>query len=76
MNKDESMIEYVKDRPGHDRRYAIDWSKINKELGWQPKYEFETALQDTVKWYTENQDWWKKIKSGEYLQYYKQQYNK
>lgn len=62
MGKDESAIEYVKDRPGHDRRYAIDWSKINKELGWKPEHEFDTALQQTVDWYVKNQDWWRKIK--------------
>lgn len=62
MGKDESFIEYVKDRPGHDRRYAIDWSKINRELGWQPKYSFDEALKKTVNWYIKNQSWWKKIK--------------
>jgi dTDP-glucose 4,6-dehydratase len=74
MGKDESMIEFVKDRPGHDRRYAIDWSKIKKELGWQPKYDFDTALKMTIDWYIKNQDWWKIIKNGSYLQYYKLQY--
>jgi dTDP-glucose 4,6-dehydratase len=74
MGKDESMIEFVKDRPGHDRRYAIDWSKIKKELGWQPKYDFDTALKMTIDWYIKNQDWWKRIKNGSYLQYYKLQY--
>lgn len=62
MGKDESAIEYVKERPGHDRRYAIDWTKINKELGWSPKHSFDEALEVTVKWYTDNQEWWKKIK--------------
>lgn len=62
MNKDESVIESVKDRPGHDRRYAIDWSTINRELGWSPTYDFDQALKLTVKWYIENQEWWKKIK--------------
>jgi dTDP-glucose 4,6-dehydratase len=74
MGKDESMIEFVKDRPGHDRRYAIDWSKIKKELGWKPKYNFDTALKMTIDWYIKNQDWWKKIKKKEYLSYYKLQY--
>jgi dTDP-glucose 4,6-dehydratase len=74
MGKDESMIEFVKDRPGHDRRYAIDWSKIKKELGWKPKYNFDTALKMTIDWYIKNQDWWKKIKTKEYLSYYKLQY--
>ncbi|MFN4212391.1 MAG: dTDP-glucose 4,6-dehydratase [Microgenomates group bacterium] len=62
MGKDESYIEFVADRPGHDRRYAIDWSKINKELGWQPKHNFDIALEKTIKWYIENENWWKKLK--------------
>jgi dTDP-glucose 4,6-dehydratase len=62
MNKDESVIEFVKDRPGHDRRYAIDWSTINKELGWSPKNNFDEYLRLTIDWYKNNQDWWKKIK--------------
>lgn len=74
MGKNEDVIEYVKDRPGHDRRYAIDWSTIEKELGWKPQYDFDSALQKTVDWYTNNQDWWKHVKSGEYQAYYKKQY--
>ncbi len=62
LGKDESFIEFVKDRPGHDRRYAIDWSKANKELGFKPAYDLETALEKTVHWYQENIDWWRKIK--------------
>src|SRR3989339_1881079 len=62
MGKDETEIEFVKDRPGHDRRYAINWSRINKELGWQPEHNFEEYLNITVDWYLENQNWWKKIK--------------
>ncbi len=76
MGMDIDCIEYVKDRPGHDRRYAIDWSKIKRELGWSPKQNFDKALEITVKWYKDNKDWWEKIKSGEYLKYYKKQYNK
>lgn len=76
MGKDESFIEFVKDRPGHDRRYAIDWSKINKELGWKPEVDFDTGLKLTVEWYLKNQEWWRKIKSGEYKKYYKIQYLK
>jgi dTDP-glucose 4,6-dehydratase len=76
MGKDESYIEYVKDRPGHDRRYAIDWSKINRKLGWKPEVDFDTGLKLTVDWYLKNQDWWKKIKSGEYQKYYEKQYQK
>lgn len=58
---DDSYIEFVKDRPGHDRRYAIDWSKIRNELGWQPEFNFETYLEKTVKWYKENAWWWKPL---------------
>ena len=76
MGKDESYIEYVKDRPGHDRRYAIDWSKIHRELSWKPEVDFDTGLKLTVDWYLKNQDWWKKIKSGEYQKYYQKQYQK
>jgi len=74
LGKDDSFIEYVKDRPGHDRRYAIDASKIKKELSWQPKYNFDQALTATVKWYQDNQDWWKKLKDKGFEEYYKKQY--
>src|SRR3989338_1069274 len=70
MDKDANQIEYVKDRPGHDRRYAIDWSKIRHELGWKPVYDFNEALKLTIDWYKNNEIWWKKIKSGEYNDYY------
>ncbi len=76
IGKDESQIEFLKDRPGHDRKYSVDWSKINKELGWHPKHDFDEALKLTVEWYVKNQEWWKKIKTGEYLNYYKRQYNR
>lgn len=76
LGKDESMIEYVKDRPGHDRRYAVDWSKTKNELGWEPQYSFEEWLEKTVTWYKENRSWWEHIKSGEYKEYYAQQYGK
>ena len=62
MGKDETQIEYVKDRPGHDRRYAVDWSRINQELGWKPEHNFDEYLRITVDWYKNNQEWWKKIK--------------
>ena len=75
MGKDESMIEYVKDRPGHDRRYAIDFSKIKNELGWEPLHSFDEWLELTVKWYQENESWWKDVKSGDYKSYYEKQYN-
>jgi len=76
MGQDEQMIEFVKDRPGHDRRYAIDYSKAEKELGYEPQADFETYLEKTVKWYQENQDWWQRVKKGEYLNYYERQYLK
>jgi len=74
MGKDESFIEYVKDRPGHDRRYAVDWSKIQNELGWKPLHDFDEYLSKTVQWYKENEKWWKDVKTGEYKKYYKEQY--
>ncbi|MDI6724017.1 MAG: dTDP-glucose 4,6-dehydratase [Methanobacterium sp.] len=74
LGKSESLIKYVKDRPGHDRRYAIDSTKIQKELGWKPKYTFETGISETIKWYLENEEWWKRIKSGEYMAYYEKMY--
>ncbi|OGH76848.1 MAG: dTDP-glucose 4,6-dehydratase [Candidatus Magasanikbacteria bacterium RIFOXYA2_FULL_40_20] len=70
----EEMIEYVKDRPGHDRRYAIDASKIKKELGWEAKVDFKEGLKKTVEWYTANEWWWKKLKDGSYMEYYQRQY--
>ena len=69
-------VEHVKDRPGHDRRYAIDASKIQRELGWSPKRRFDEAIRETIRWYGENEPWWRAIKSGEYLKYYEQQYAK
>lgn len=74
LNKDENVIEYVKDRPGHDRRYAIDSRKIKNELGWKPKYNFDEALQITCNWYQENQSWWQKLKDKDFKKYYKKQY--
>ena len=67
------LIDYVKDRPGHDRRYAIDSTKLRK-LGWQSETNFEDGIKQTVDWYKQNEQWWKRIKSGEYLEYYKKQY--
>ena len=74
MGKGEELIEYVKDRPGHDRRYAIDSSKIKKELGWEPEYSLEQGLKDTIEWYQKNPDWWKKLKGKSYKDYYQKQY--
>jgi dTDP-glucose 4,6-dehydratase len=76
LGKDESYIEFVKDRPGHDRKYDVDWSKIKRELGWEPLHSFDEYLEKTVEWYKENVEWWKHIKSGEYQGYYKEQYEK
>ncbi|HSW96204.1 MAG TPA: dTDP-glucose 4,6-dehydratase [Candidatus Saccharimonadales bacterium] len=75
LGKDVSFIEFVKDRPGHDRRYAIDWTKINQELGWKPLYDFDSWLAKTVEWYKENTTWWKDIKNGSYKAYYEKQYD-
>ncbi|MFA6106702.1 MAG: GDP-mannose 4,6-dehydratase, partial [Patescibacteria group bacterium] len=74
LGKDESQIEYVKDRPGHDFGYAVNPDKLMTELGWSARVNFEDGLRQTVDWYCQNQEWWKKIKSGEYLEYYKKQY--
>jgi dTDP-glucose 4,6-dehydratase len=70
---DKKMIEYVKDRPGHDFRYALNSEKL-KKLGWSPSVSWDEGLRRTINWYQENREWWKKIKSGEYLKYYKRQY--
>jgi dTDP-glucose 4,6-dehydratase len=76
MGRDESLIEFVKDRPGHDRRYAVDWSKIQNELGWKPLHDFDEWLEKTVAWYKENEAWWKDVKTGAYQKYYQEQYGK
>ncbi|MGG3832887.1 dTDP-glucose 4,6-dehydratase [Geobacillus thermocatenulatus] len=68
------LIKYVADRPGHDRRYAIDPTKIMTELGWKPQYTFEEGIEETIQWYIDNQEWWKNMKSGEYMNYYQKQY--
>lgn len=72
----EEMIEYVKDRPGHDLRYALNSAKIKRDLGFKPKYKFKDGIKATIKWYQDNQAWWKKIKSGEFKKYYQKQYKK
>ena len=74
LDKPESLIHFVTDRPGHDRRYAIDPTKIETELGWKPRHNFDTGIQETIKWYLENQDWWKHILSGEYSNYFEKMY--
>lgn len=74
LGKNESFIEFVKDRPGHDRKYAIDWSKIRNELGWEPLHSFDEWLEKTVEWYKNNEGWWKRLKSKEFQKYYEDQY--
>jgi len=76
LGKGEDLIEYVKDRPGHDRRYAIDSTKIETELGWKPRVTFEQGIRQTIEWYTKNEQWWKRIISGDYQKYYETQYLK
>ena len=72
--KPQSLITYVQDRPGHDRRYAIDNTKITTELGWIPKYKFDSALAETIKWYSDNKSWLDGVTSGDYIQYYAEMY--
>lgn len=74
MDKDESSIEFVKDRPGHDRKYDVNWSKIKNELGWEPQLSFDIWLEKTIKWYVDNKEWWQRVKKGEYQKYYDMQY--
>jgi len=74
LNKPKSLIRYVKDRPGHDRRYALDGTKIQSELGWQPRISLQEGLQCTIIWYQEHRAWWEQIKSGEYRTFYAQWY--
>jgi len=72
----EKLITYVKDRPGHDKRYAIDATKINKELGWEPSVSFEEGLSQTIDWYLQNKEWLRNVTTGSYQDYYKLQYSK
>ena len=74
LDKPESLIHYVTDRPGHDMRYAIDPTKLETELGWKPEYTFDTGIPVTIQWYLDHKDWWEHIISGEYQDYYKKQY--
>jgi dTDP-glucose 4,6-dehydratase len=74
LKKPESLIAYVKDRPGHDRRYAIDPTKIRAQLGWTPAHTFERGLEETVRWYVEHSSWWERVTSGAYRQYFETQY--
>lgn len=74
VGKPESLIEFVTDRPGHDLRYAIDPSKIERELGWKPRYNFDTGIRQTIQWYLDNKGWWENIISGEYEKYFEKMY--
>ena len=75
LGQSETLKTYVKDRDGHDRRYALDTGKIRR-LGWKPRHAFEAAMRETVAWYKNNRGWWEKLKSGEYLEYYKKHYER
>ena len=75
LKKGEELIEYVRDRLGHDRRYAIDSTKIQSDLGWKPEFSFENAIQHTIEWYLKNKNWWERIIKGEYQSYYSKQYS-
>jgi dTDP-glucose 4,6-dehydratase len=74
MGVSENMVEFVQDRPGHDQRYAINWGKIKNELGWEPEFDFDYYLAQTVRWYREHASWWQGIKTGAYQDYYEKQY--
>ncbi|WP_415950358.1 GDP-mannose 4,6-dehydratase, partial [Mitsuokella jalaludinii] len=76
LGKSEDLIEYVTDRKGHDRRYAIDPTKIHTELGWEPETKFEDGIKKTVKWYLEHKEWWQHIINGDYQYYYENMYSK
>ena len=75
LDKPRSLMQFVTDRPAHDRRYALDCAKITEELGWKPTYSFAKALRATVDWYLKNESWWRSIKSGEYVKYYERMYS-
>jgi dTDP-glucose 4,6-dehydratase len=75
LGKPESLIRFIEDRPGHDRRYAIDSSKISKEIGWKPSHSFDAALESTIAWYLSNREWWLDIKSGRYADFYDKLYS-
>lgn len=74
LDKPESLIKYVTDRPGHDMRYAIDPAKLKRELGWEPVYNFDTGIEQTIRWYLDNREWWEHIISGEYANYFDSMY--
>ena len=72
---DESLIEHVPDRPGHDRRYSLAWDRL-RDLGWEPRVSFDEGIERTVAWYRANEAWWRPIRSGEYQEYYERQYGR
>ena len=74
LDRPESLIRFVPDRPGHDQRYAIDCSRAESELGWQPAVSFDEGLAATVEWYLQNEEWVERVRSGAYREYYRQQY--
>ncbi len=76
LDKEEDLINYVQDRPGHDRRYAIDNDKITTQLGWSPSYTFEQGIKETIDWYLGHKDWIEEIVSGDYMKYYEEMYKK
>lgn len=76
LGKPETLIRHVEDRKGHDRRYAVDYGKIQGELGWEPRVPFATGLRDTVQWYLDNKRWWERVKSGEYQRFYEAYYSR
>jgi dTDP-glucose 4,6-dehydratase len=76
LGRDQNLLAYVEDRPGHDRRYAIDPARIEKQLNWRPQVPFEDGLRDTIGWYRQNHDWVARVRSGEYLTYYERMYKK
>ncbi|QQE79200.1 dTDP-glucose 4,6-dehydratase [Alicyclobacillus sp. SO9] len=75
LNKPESLIRFVEDRLGHDKRYAIDATKLRSELGWEPQYSFDTGIAQTIQWYLDNRSWWERVRSGDYREYYEKQYS-
>jgi dTDP-glucose 4,6-dehydratase len=74
LGKPESLIRHVADRPGHDRRYAIDNTKIKQELAWHPAHDFESGMRATIEWYLDNPQWWQRVKSGAYREFYERWY--
>jgi len=74
LGKNKNLIKFVKDRPGHDVRYSIDWTKAKRELGYKPKFDFDSYLEKTVEWYQDNKKWWQRVKSGKYQDYYQEWY--